>query len=446
MLAWARRIADGQWPYRDFWANYAPGQPVVARRAGQAVRPVTAVVAHRAGRDRCDGRPCSPRLRRRRAGTGWALGAWVAAAGAMAWPSGPGPNPARSRLRSERCWPRGARRWPRARWPGWRSSCGPRSAWLRRIGAALAARRRARAAPGRARRLPRRPSRCSRSRPSPSWPGRHGRPGARLRRQAGPPAAALPAGLRRRLRPQQAARVLLPGDPGGRQRAMGGVGAGAPRRAALAPLVAVALPTCSPAPTSSIWCRSRWSWPLRWPARRGASATSCCAAALGVVLGLVALHGVERRAGQALPSARAGGDPAPAADGVRTAPADAAALRASSPTCGRARRAGRRCSSRRRASTACASATRCSTCCRPPQPDALRRHAAGVVTTAKVQREMARDLPAAAGRRALALAAGARAEPNGSGRSSGVFVLDRAIARGYRPAARFGDYLVLVRR
>jgi hypothetical protein len=25
-------------------------------------------------------------------------------------------------------------------------------------------------------------------------------------------------------------------------------------------------------------------------------------------------------------------------------------------------------------------------------------------------------------------------------------VLDRAIARGYRPAARFGDYLVLVRR
>jgi hypothetical protein len=37
-------------------------------------------------------------------------------------------------------------------------------------------------------------------------------------------------------------------------------------------------------------------------------------------------------------------------------------------------------------------------------------------------------------------------EPNGSSRSSGVFVLDRAIARGYRPAARFGDYLVLVRR
>jgi hypothetical protein len=27
-----------------------------------------------------------------------------------------------------------------------------------------------------------------------------------------------------------------------------------------------------------------------------------------------------------------------------------------------------------------------------------------------------------------------------------VFVLDRAIALGYRPAARFGDYVVLLRR
>jgi hypothetical protein len=29
MLAWAGRIASGQWPYRDFWCNYAPGQPLV---------------------------------------------------------------------------------------------------------------------------------------------------------------------------------------------------------------------------------------------------------------------------------------------------------------------------------------------------------------------------------------------------------------------------------
>jgi hypothetical protein len=70
----------------------------------------------------------------------------------------------------------------------------------------------------------------------------------------------------------------------------------------------------------------------------------------------------------------------------------------------------------------------------------------GIVTTAKVQREMARDL-----RRAPVVVRwlsdlAREREPNGSGRSSGVFVLDRAIARDYRPAARFGDYLVLVRR
>ena len=29
MLAWAGRIADGQAPYRDFWCNYAPGQPLL---------------------------------------------------------------------------------------------------------------------------------------------------------------------------------------------------------------------------------------------------------------------------------------------------------------------------------------------------------------------------------------------------------------------------------
>jgi hypothetical protein len=37
-------------------------------------------------------------------------------------------------------------------------------------------------------------------------------------------------------------------------------------------------------------------------------------------------------------------------------------------------------------------------------------------------------------------------EPNGSARSSGVLLLDRVIARDYRPAGRYGDYLLLVRR
>src|SRR4051812_50185383 len=29
MLQAAARMADGQWPYRDFWFNYGPGQPLV---------------------------------------------------------------------------------------------------------------------------------------------------------------------------------------------------------------------------------------------------------------------------------------------------------------------------------------------------------------------------------------------------------------------------------
>jgi hypothetical protein len=72
----------------------------------------------------------------------------------------------------------------------------------------------------------------------------------------------------------------------------------------------------------------------------------------------------------------------------------------------------------------------------------------GVVTTAPVQREMARDLQRARPTwivRWLAPVA-AEAEPNGAGRSSGVRVLDRYLARTYAPVRRFGGYQVLRRR
>ena len=69
-------------------------------------------------------------------------------------------------------------------------------------------------------------------------------------------------------------------------------------------------------------------------------------AALGVALALVAVHGLERRAGQALHPPALAAIPAAAADGVRTAPADAAALRAPDPLRPGAR-AGRRAGARR---------------------------------------------------------------------------------------------------
>jgi hypothetical protein len=72
----------------------------------------------------------------------------------------------------------------------------------------------------------------------------------------------------------------------------------------------------------------------------------------------------------------------------------------------------------------------------------------GVVTTAPVQREIVGDLELA--RPALVIRwlspVADHREDNGAGRSSGVRLLDRYLARAYEPTRRFGDYLVLTRR
>jgi len=93
MLAWAGRIADGQWPYRDFWCNYGPGQPLVLAGLVKALGP--SLLWWRVLRVALDALVAvlAYRLVRREAGPGWALGAWLAVAGAMAFPTGPGPNP-----------------------------------------------------------------------------------------------------------------------------------------------------------------------------------------------------------------------------------------------------------------------------------------------------------------------------------------------------------------
>ena len=91
MLQAARRIGDGQWPYRDFWWNYGPGQPVLLAPFGGSLvawrvlrvllDAIVALLAYRLARSY----GASQRV---------ALLAWIAVAAAMAWPSGPGPNPA----------------------------------------------------------------------------------------------------------------------------------------------------------------------------------------------------------------------------------------------------------------------------------------------------------------------------------------------------------------
>lgn len=92
MLQAARRIGDGQVPYRDFWWNYGPGQPYLLSPFGGSL------VAWRVIRVALDATVAllAYELAQRYAGGNrrLALLAWIAVAGAMAFPTGPGPNPA----------------------------------------------------------------------------------------------------------------------------------------------------------------------------------------------------------------------------------------------------------------------------------------------------------------------------------------------------------------
>jgi hypothetical protein len=93
MLQAGSRIAHGQWPYRDFWTNYMPGQPLVLAVLQQIFG--ASLLAWRVVRTLTDATVAllAYRLARRRAPESYALAAWLAVAGAMAFPTGPGPNP-----------------------------------------------------------------------------------------------------------------------------------------------------------------------------------------------------------------------------------------------------------------------------------------------------------------------------------------------------------------
>ena len=76
MLAWAQRVADGQWPYRDFWSNYAPGQTLVLAAATKLFGP--SLLVWRVLRVAVDAFTALAafRLVRRDAGDWWGLAAW----------------------------------------------------------------------------------------------------------------------------------------------------------------------------------------------------------------------------------------------------------------------------------------------------------------------------------------------------------------------------------
>jgi hypothetical protein len=444
MLAWARRIADGEWPYRDFWSNYAPGQPVALAALVKLFGP--SLLWWRIVRVAIDATVAVLAFAyvRRHAGTGWALGAWVAVAGAMAWPTGPGPNPPALALALGALL--AARRAPLA--AGALAALAivvrPEIGVAAALGAMLEARR--------------------------DGAARVAVAALVVAVLALAPFAIVAGGdmadqVLGFASVQDLQRLPFPLDYDGGLDLnkllefylpailMAGsalwAGWALVRRdgLALAPLVAVGvgyllsrtdefhLVPLSVALAVALACAAGRE--TRAPAR----------AVLAVALALVAVHGLERRVGQALHPPALAAIPAAAADGVRTAPSDAAALRALIPYV-RARAPGG-----------------APVLVAPPRYDRVRvgdpmlnvlldrpnpsRYDViqpGVVTTANVQREMARDLPRAPVVVRWLSALAREREPNGSARSSGVFVLDRAIARGYRPAARFGDYVVLVRR
>jgi hypothetical protein len=92
ILQGAQRVADGQFPYTGFWTNYGPGQFVVVGVLFKLFGPSLlvwrivriAVVA--------TGALLAFVLARRETSLGWGLAAWAGAAGALAFPAGAGPN------------------------------------------------------------------------------------------------------------------------------------------------------------------------------------------------------------------------------------------------------------------------------------------------------------------------------------------------------------------
>ena len=93
MLQAGERIADGQLPYRDFYANYGPGQYFLV--GGLDVLFGPSLLTWRIVRVLLDAGVALMAyvLVRRDAPEPLALGAWVAVAAAMAYPSLPHPNP-----------------------------------------------------------------------------------------------------------------------------------------------------------------------------------------------------------------------------------------------------------------------------------------------------------------------------------------------------------------
>ena len=369
MLQAGERIVDGQLPYRDFYANYGPGQYFLIGGLDWLFGP--SLLTWRILRVALDAGVAvlAYALVRRDAPEPLALGAWLTVAAAMAFPSIPHPNPTALALAfgglliAERK-------------PAAAGALAGLAAVFRLdlglaalAGTALLAGRRGAARARRGRRSGRvRPDGTRGDR----GPGCLLGPDDRIRaRPAAPPAPAAPGRLARRLRAQQDPRVLhaLPAAGGDRALARGGHREAPPVEAlgtrpagrGRSDLPAGARRRVPPGATGGrpSGAAGHAAAAERRTARAGNAAV---AVALVAVLALIALQGLDRKRIQLL-------DPPPqatididVADGVKAPTAEAHALSDLSRYVRARCRPDSRSSSPTRASTWCASATRSSTC------------------------------------------------------------------------------------
>ena len=171
--------------------------------------------------------------------------------------------------------------------------------------------------------------------------------------------------------------------------------------------------------------------------------------ALLCALGLIVLHGLDRRAGQLLHPPSLAAVPGPAGDGVKTETADAGALGSLERSIHMLLAPGEPIFvANPRHDRVTAGDPLLYVILGHPNPTRYDVMQPGLVTTASVQRQIVDSLRRSRTKvvirwldpRAEAI------EPNGSARSSGVHILDRYLAAAYRPYARFGVYQVLVLR
>ncbi len=495
MLQAAGRIAGGQWPYRDFWMNYPPGQALLLAGLQELFGPsllawrvlVTALDAVIA--------LLAYRLARRRAPELYALVAWIAVAGAMAYPSLPEPNPTALALAFGALLAARARPASAGALAGlacfFRLEIGvaaiigvlldaPRGGRGRALAAAIVAAALTlgpffAVAPGAMlhdtlgfygiqglQRLP-----FPFSYHGPLKPSKLIEFYIPLILVAGAAlwAAATAGGLwtlfgpaRRRREPVRVGRpgVALEGARIGRgwagrdravartRTAVAELGAWSPVPLALVGLAYLLgrtdefhlVPLAAVLPVMLAWAA---------PAARPLALKG----ALILALALIAIHGLERRAGQARHPPALAAVPGPAGDGVQTSPDDARDLAQLEHELGVLTRPGVPIFvADPRFDLVHAGDPLLYVITGHPNPTRYDVMQPGVVTTAPVQREMIDSLERSH-TRVIVRWLDPRAtlvEPNGAGRSSGVNLLGRWIAANYRDVASYGYYQVLVRR